>query len=195
MVYLKLRQAGDYINIFWYYFLFSEAWPPGVCTCLFTAPSVEETILCLENTTPQSTLPDHSYRLLKSSGQKVAAMARLSVLAKFSAKHCRKSSLLAHRWKTKVFYKNKQAGCCVLGPWLTLPGKVSAPIWLLNVILWWAISEIYTSSQVWFGHSLGKKWHFCLIRCDSQQGVYLILLVLCSCYSSCEAEFFRAELE
>lgn len=152
------------MNVFWCYSLFSETWPPGVCMGLFMATSLEETILCLENTSPQSALPEYHYRLLNSSGQKVAAMARLSVLIKFGDEHSRKSSLRAHSWKTKIFYKNKQSGCFVLGPWLTLPGKVTAPIRLLNMIMWRTISEIYTSSQVWFGHSLGIKWHFCSIR-------------------------------
>lgn len=116
---------------------------------------------------------------LKSSGQKAVAMGRLSVLVKFGAEHSKKSSLLAHSWKTKIFYKNKKAGCFVLGHWLTLPGKFTAPIWLLNMILWWIMSEIYTSSQVWFGHSLRIKWHFCWIRHGFQQGVYFIVLVLC----------------
>lgn len=104
-----------------------------------------------------------------------AAMGRLSVLVKFGAEHSTKSSLLDHSWKTRIFYKNKQACCFVLGPSLTLSGKVTAPIWLLNMILWSYISipEKNTSSQVWFEHSLGIKWHLCWIRHGSQQGVCL----------------------
>lgn len=113
-------------------------------------------------------------------------MGGLSALVELSAEHSRKCSVLVHTWKTNVFYKNKQAGYFALGPWLTLVGKVAAPLWLLSTIMWRSISEIYTSNQVWFGHSLCKKCHFHWTRHSSQQGVYLILLVLCSYHVNCE---------